>query len=166
MKKTNVSELTQEQQRERLELIIEAARVGMWDWNPQTNAVVFSKIWTEMIGYDVDEISPAFRGWESRIHPDDIEGCHADIQAHVEGKTVFYENVHRLKHRDGHWVHILARGWIVERDEDGRPVRFTGTHTDITSQKESELAALHAANAKSLFLANMSHEIRTPLNGI
>ena len=69
-------------------------------------------------------------------------------------------------HVDGHWVHILDRGRAVERDSSGAVTRFTGTHTDITAQKEAEIAARAAARAKSLFLATMSHEIRTPLHGV
>ncbi len=162
----NVEELSPEQQRRRMELVIQGTRLGMWDWNPQTNEVIFNDIWAEMLGYRLEEITPSLEEWERRVHPDDLAGCYRDIQAHMEGKTPFYQNIHRMKHRDGRWVYILDRGQIVERDEAGRPIRFTGTHTDITEQKTAELAALQAAQAKSLFLANMSHEIRTPLNGI
>ena len=162
----NVDELDQNQQRERLELVVEGTRLGMWDWNPQSGDVIFNDIWAEMLGYHISEIKQSITEWESRVHPADLEGCYKDITAHIEGKTEFYENVHRMKHRDGHWVFILDRGKIVEKDHEGRPIRFTGTHTDITRQKEAEIRALDAMNAKSRFIANMSHEIRTPLNGI
>ena len=163
---TNDADLSPEQKSRRLELVVEGTRLGMWDWNPQTNEVIFNDIWAEMLGYSLDEITPSLEEWESRVHPDDLADCYADITAHMEGKTPFYQNVHRMKHRDGHWVYILDRGQIVEVDDEGRPIRFTGTHTDITAQKEAELEAIRASKAKSLFLANMSHEIRTPLNGI
>ena len=162
----NAAKLSPEQQRKRLELVIEGTRLGMWDWNPQTNEVAFNDIWAQMLGHELSDITPALEEWESRVHPDDIAGCYADIQAHMEGKTDFYENVHRMKHRDGHWVYILDRGKIVEWDENQNPVRFTGTHTDVSKQKIAEEAALKSAKAKSQFLANMSHEIRTPLTGI
>ena len=100
------------------------------------------------------------------MHPDDLAGCYADIAAHLEGRTAFYENVHRMRHANGEWVHVLDRGRVMEWDDEGRPTRFTGTHTDITAQRRAELEAREAATAKSLFLATMSHEIRTPLNGI
>ena len=163
---TNAEDLSPDQQRKRLELVVEGTRLGMWDWNPQTNEVIFNDLWAEMLGYDIKEISQSLDEWQNRVHPDDLEACYADIAAHLEGKTDFYENIHRMKHRDGRWVYILDRGKIVERDEEGRPIRFTGTHTDITREKEAELKAIAAMEAKSMFLANMSHEIRTPLNGI
>ncbi|MEM1452028.1 MAG: ATP-binding protein [Planctomycetota bacterium] len=151
---------------QRLELVIDGTRLGTWDWNPQTGAVVFNERWAEMLGHAKSEIRDELVEWESRVHPDDLADCYADIQAHIEGRVPFYENIHRMRHKEGHWVYILDRGKIVERDAEGRPVRFTGTHTDITEQKLAEIRATEATRAKSMFLATMSHEIRTPMNGI
>ncbi len=152
--------------KERLELVLEGTRLGMWDWNPQTNAVHFDQRWAEMLGYDITEIDMKLSSWQDRVHPDDLAGCFADIQNHMEGRTDFYENVHRMKHRDGRWIYILDRGRIVEWDEEGQPIRFTGTHTDISREKNAEMAAAEALKAKSLFLASMSHELRTPIHGM
>ena len=151
---------------ERLSLVLEGTRLGMWDWNPQTNAVVFDARWAELLGYRLEEIPFELESWRSRVHPDDLEPCYADLGAHMRGEVPFYENVHRMRHRDGRWIHILDRGRIMERDAAGNPIRFTGTHTDITAQKEAELQARAALIAKGRFLATMSHEIRTPLHGI
>tara|TARA_B100001939_G_scaffold348199_1_gene373722 strand:- start:11274 stop:13010 length:1737 start_codon:yes stop_codon:yes gene_type:complete len=152
--------------KERLELVLEGTRLGMWDWNPQTNEVHFDQRWAEMLGYDITEIEMKLDSWQSRVHPDDLAACFEDIQAHMDGRRDFYENIHRMKHRDGHWVYILDRGRIVEWDEDGKPVRFTGTHTDISREKNAQMAAAEASRAKSIFLASMSHELRTPIHGM
>ena len=162
----NVEDLNADQHKERLELVVEGTRLGMWDWNPVTGDVIFDERWAEMLGYDLAEIEQSVSSWERLVHPDDIAKAYADLQAHMNGETEFYENVHRMKHRDGHWIYILDRGRVAEWDDEGNAIRFTGTHTDITREKEAELKALAAVKAKSLFLANMSHEIRTPLNGM
>ena len=151
---------------ERLELVLEGTRLGMWDWNPQTNQVHFDKRWAEMLGYSYDEIEHHLDTWSSKVHPEDIDSCFADIKKHMDGEVEFYENIHRMKHKNGDWIYILDRGKIVSRDEAGNPVRFTGTHTDITPQKKAEQAAINALQARSLFFAGVSHEIRTPLQGI
>ncbi|SMF84289.1 PAS domain-containing hybrid sensor histidine kinase/response regulator [Pseudobacteriovorax antillogorgiicola] len=138
----------------------------MWDWNPQTNEVHFDERWAEMLGYSYDEIEDTLDTWSSKVHPDDIEQCYADITAHMEGKVDFYENIHRMRHKDGSWLYILDRGKVVERDSEGKPTRFTGTHTNITPQKLAEQQAKTALREKSRFLATMSHEIRTPMNAV
>lgn len=155
-----------ERDRERLQLVLEGTRLGMWDWNPQTDAVTFDERWAEMLGHSLDEIEPSLGGWAERVHPDDLDACFADIQRHIRGEVDFYENVHRMRHADGGWRYILDRGRIVERDAAGRPIRFMGTHTDITAQKEAALRARQAAQAQSHLLATMSHKIRAPLHGI
>lgn len=153
-------------QRDRLELVLQGTRLGLWDWNPTTNEVVFDERWAKMLGHELADIEPTLASWQSRVHPDDLAACFADIQAHLEGRTEYYENVHRMRHRDGRWLYILDRGRICARDAEGRAIRFTGTHTDITAQKLAEVAARQASLAKSQFLARMSHEIRTSLNGV
>ncbi|MDG6778404.1 PAS domain-containing protein [Thiomicrorhabdus sp. zzn3] len=120
----------------RLELVLSGTGLGLWDWNPQTHEVTFDERWAEMLGYKLSEIEPRVESWESRVHPDDLPKCYEDLQAHMDGKTELYENVHRMMHKDGKWRYILDRGRIVERDLDGKPTRFSGTHTDITHIKE------------------------------
>jgi signal transduction histidine kinase/CheY-like chemotaxis protein len=84
-----------------------------------------------------------------------------------------YKVEYRLKCKDDTYKWILGRGIIVSYDQQGRPLRMIGTHTDITTLKEAEqLLQNNIAKAekivllKSQFLSNMSHEIRTPLNAI
>ena len=150
----------------RLSLVLEGTRLGMWDWNPQTNDVVFDERWANMLGLKLSDLTQTLSDWQDRVHPDDIDGCFKDIQAHIDGTVDFYENTHRMKHADGTWRYILDRGKVVLRDSDGNPTRFTGTHTDVTALKHAEAQALHALSVRNTFFARMSHEIRTPLHGI
>jgi PAS domain S-box-containing protein len=150
----------------RLELVIKSSGVGVWDWNPQTDEVVFDKQWAAMLGLTPDELTQTLADWSDRVHPDDLQGCFDDINAHINGDTPFYHNTHRMRHKAGHWVYILDRGTIVERDDQGRPIRFTGTHTDVTSYVASEQRAKDALRARDLFFAQISHEIRTPVHAM
>lgn len=120
---------------ERYNHIIAGAGLGSWDWWLQTNVVTFDHKWSEMIGLTPQETPQQLSTWESRVHPDDLTQCYKDIKDYLAGKTPLYENVHRMKHKNGSWVWILDRGRISEWDKDGNPIRFTGTHFDITEQK-------------------------------
>ena len=156
-----------------LDLALEGANLGVWDWWLESNDVKFDIRWGEMLGIAYGDLEMNLNTWQSRVHPDDIDLCFEDITNYLEGKTNHYQNIHRMKHADGHWVYILDQGKVSEYDSNGKPIRFTGTHLDITIQKRQEeqimLAKKKAENAeraKSEFLANMSHEIRSPMNGV
>lgn len=160
------SEALVKENSERLALVLEGTRLGMWDWYPQTNDVVFDQRWAQMLGLRLEDLDMVLDDWSSRVHPDDMDSCMADITAHMEGKVDFYENLHRMKHSSGDWVYILDRGRIVERDAQGNPLRFTGTHTDVTALKKAEIAARDALSARDRFFSSMSHELRTPMHAV
>lgn len=91
-------------QRQNLKAVIDGARIGIWNWNPQTNEVDFSDSWKTMLGYTPGEISNNIEEWSSRLHPEDIDQCQADIEKHVSGDAEIYSNEHRMQHKDGHWI--------------------------------------------------------------
>ncbi|MGR0480251.1 MAG: diguanylate cyclase [Candidatus Electronema sp. V4] len=127
-------------EKERLELVLEGTGLGLWDWNPQTGQVVFDSRWAEILGCEPHEIAPNMESWQARVHPDDLPACLQAIHVHFAGRTEYYSHIHRIRHQDGSWRYILDRGRVVERDADGQPLRFTGTHTDVTALKETETA--------------------------
>ncbi len=122
--------------KERLDLVLEGAELGLWDWNIVTGEVVFNEQWAAMLGYSLDEIEPDVSSWEKLIHPDDMASVMRVLESHLRGETKFYETEHRMKCRDGSWKWILDRGKVVERNTAGEPVRATGTHMDISERKE------------------------------
>ena len=126
-----------EKTKEQLEYAINGAQDGLWDWDLVTNEVYFSVRWKEMLGYKDDELTNSFETWETHMHPDDIEKAKHDVAFSQEVPGRFYENTHRLKHKDGSWVWILTRGQTIF-NEEGKAVRMLGFHTDITKQKELE----------------------------
>ncbi len=119
---------------ERLELALAGSGAGLWDVDVQQGTAVFDQRWCSMLGYQLDEIDKELRSWEQLVHPDDWPGVKAAVDAHLAGETESYESEHRLRHKDGHWVWTLARGKVVARDSEGRPLRTTGTQLDISRQ--------------------------------
>jgi len=147
--------------KERMELALLGSNDGLWDWNILDNSVYFSPRWKEMIGYSDDELPNEIASWSERIHPDDVEETWADVHKNVNGETEYYENVHRLKHKEGHWIWTLDRG-KVQYDENGTAVRMLGTHTDVTEEKKMQLKYAHQAQ-----IIEQVHDavISTDLNG-
>ncbi len=127
---------------ERYRFAIEAVQEGLWDWNLVTNEVFFSERWKAMLGYHNDELENRFESWESRLHPADKAGVFEAVRASHEGKSEYFRAIYRLRHKAGAWVWIEARGSTFF-DENGRPVRMIGSHTDITKQKEYELQIVY-----------------------
>ncbi|MCS3903058.1 diguanylate cyclase (GGDEF)-like protein/PAS domain S-box-containing protein [Methylohalomonas lacus] len=123
---------------QRLELAIEGAELGTWDWNIRTGHVTFNDRWAKMLGYSLEEIDTHISSWEKRVHPDDAEETREILARHLRGDIEIYESRHRLRHKDGHWIWVLDKGKVIERNEVGDPVRACGTHLDISSRKEYE----------------------------
>lgn len=129
--------LTNDQLVDRLNLALDGASLGIWDWDLRDNTVQFDRRWCEMLGLDHETTPMRLETWSSRAHPEDIAKCYADISAHLEGRTTRYENIHRMRHENGSWIYILDRGRVSARDEAGKPIRFTGTHFDVTATEEA-----------------------------
>jgi PAS domain S-box-containing protein len=123
---------------ERVQLALEGADLGSWDWNVKTGAVVFNSRWAEMRGYRLDEIAPHVESWTAGVHPDDWFDVQRALNDHFDGKKPMYEVVHRVRCKSGDWIWILDRGKVSMRDETGRPIRMVGTELDVTVRKRAE----------------------------
>jgi len=121
-------------EKERLKAIIDSANIGYWDWHIPTDSVVFDSHWLTMLGYSPDKISGSNETWRTLVHPDDMQVCYEEMRQFLKGDIKNYRNIHRLLHKDGTWRYILDRGMIIERDEQGKPIRAAGTHTDVTDE--------------------------------
>ena len=132
---------------ERWTLAIDGIGDGVWDWDLRTNHVYFSPVWKSLLGYAEDEVGDTPEEWRSRIHPDDRPQCEKALNEHLVGRTPMYRCEKRLRCKDGSWLWLLARGKVVERGADGRPLRFIGTHVDISVRKALQLE-LQQSNAR------------------
>ena len=118
--------------KEVLNLAIEGGNLGIWDWNLADNSVTYNESWAQLRGLEILDLNMDLSDWESRVHPEDLPRAHEAIQNYLSGKTDSYECLHRVRHKEGRWVHIMGRGRFCEWDQDGKPLRFTGTDTDLT----------------------------------
>lgn len=122
---------------ERLSLAMQGANDGLWDWDIANDKMYYSPRWKSMLGYAEDELVDHFSTWEGLLHPDDLEQTLAQIQSFIDAKIKKYEVEFRMRHKDGHYINILSRSFMVE-SEEGEITRLVGTHIDITARKKSE----------------------------
>ncbi|MBA7549369.1 Sensor histidine kinase RcsC [subsurface metagenome] len=158
---------------ERLNLALEGGALGFWDINLQTYDIIVNKRWAEILGYSLHEIKHVYTTYSNSIHPEDRERVKKAGRDYRAGKIPAYDVEYSAVTKQGDIRWLNSKGAIVERDEQGSPLRMVGTVMDITERKKAEEAILiakqaaeEANKAKSEFLANMSHELRTPLNSI
>lgn len=133
---------------ERWRFAIEGSGDGVWDWNMRQGQLSFSKRWSQMFGYDEDELGDDPVIWKRVVHPDDYETVTKTFkQTLARGQEDVSASIEcRIKCKDDTWKWVLARGMVVKRDQLGRPLRMVGTHTDISQLKESEEMIWQHAN--------------------
>ena len=135
---------------ERYALAIDGARDGLWDWDLDEGTLHLSDRWRALIGLGElpdDDHDPSL--WIERTHPDDVAGLLTALESHLSGSATEFSAEHRVRHRDGSYVWMLARGRAVF-DDAGEPTRIAGSLTDISDRKRLENELRHEARHDTL----------------
>ena len=141
---------------ERLALAVEGARLGLWDWRIDTDELFLNDHWAGILGYGIEELAPAgVHTWKDLCHPGDLALALQTLQRHFKDETVPYACEIRMRHKDGHWIWVMASGRVFERDASGAPLRMSGMHIDIDALKQAQ-TALAASEDKFSSLFQLS----------
>ncbi|PJZ88323.1 PAS domain-containing protein [Leptospira levettii] len=173
---TNVQELytiqeTLEDTKARLELALEGANIGIWEWDIRQNKLVWDDQMFIIYGQKKENFTNVYDAWSKGLHPDDLASATDDIN-HSLSTLQPFQSQFRVVKENGDIAYVLARAKLLQ-DSEGNASKMIGFNLDITKLKLNEIElekakseALQSSMAKAQFLANMSHEIRTPINGI
>lgn len=123
-------------ERQRLEYVLKGANLGTWEWNIQTDEIIFNQQWASFLGYELAEVQPitgqAFRPF---IYDEDFEKASTAMNSYFSGETDIYRCEMRMRHKSGELVWMLVQGKILSWDENGSPLWMYGTHLENTKEK-------------------------------
>lgn len=123
---------------EQLRLAMQAARMGMWNWNLVTGEITWTPEHEQLLGMAPGTFDGRYKTFDARLYPDDRDGLNHAVQTAIQGRSI-YKHEYRIIWTDGsiHWVE--GRGQTFY-DKTGKPVRMTGTLMDIDDRKRMEIA--------------------------
>jgi PAS domain S-box-containing protein len=143
------------------ETAADGANDGLWDWDFEHNRPFVSRPWKAMLGIDENQEVDMNGLWESLLHPDDHQEATKTFKNFITGDLDFYRQEFRMKHADGSYRWILSKAKAV-RDKNGKAVRISGSHTDITERKISADALKFSEEKyKSIFENSLVGMFRT-----
>ena len=124
------------QRQERLQLALDAAEVGTWDWNIATGEVVWSGNMERIHGQPPGSFGGSFDGFLQTVHPDDRQGVLAAIEQALRGNGKYRVEYRQLPAvGEAKWMEGRGRAIF---DKNGGPLRMLGVCSDITASKRTE----------------------------
>lgn len=157
--------LAREQQR--LLSIVEGTNVGTWEWNVQTGEARLDERWAAITGRTLEELAPMdIQTWRSLTHPGDLVELDALLGRHFAGSTPYFDCEARMRHKDGRWIWVLARGRVCAWTDDRQPALMAGTLMDITVRQTAQLALRNSEeHFRQLFETSLESILQTLPDG-
>ena len=147
---------------ERLRTLADNVAQFAWMADAGGGIVWYNKRWFDYTGTTLEEAQGW--GWTAVLHPDHVERVVARIR-HSWDTGEVWEDTFPMRARDGTYRWFLSRA-IPIRDAEGMVLRWFGTNTDVTEQRQAEEALKQADRRKDEFLATLAHELRNPLSPV
>ncbi|MGF1540713.1 MAG: PAS domain-containing protein [Pleurocapsa sp.] len=160
------AELALQDSEAQLRTALEAADLGTWIWEMESNTIILSEYTQSIFGYAPGEFPSTMEAALGCIHPDDREAIEAKINR-VFQEGGLYDVEQRIIRQDGSIAWIAVRGHLL-RDASDRPIRMTGVIADITQKKQLESQFLRNQRLESLgaLAGGIAHDLNNILTPI
>lgn len=122
----------------RFRLAMDVTKDGVWDWNLRTGETYYSPGYFRMLGYEPGSLPEQVDTWIGLLHPEERESVVTEARRLLATRGG-YQIEFRLRNREDHYIWVVSRGQVVDRDAEGNPLRAVGTHVDITERKDTEI---------------------------
>jgi PAS domain S-box-containing protein len=122
---------------EKLRIALKATRQGWFEYEITSGKIKISEEYEKILGYEPGELKSDFELFLNNIHPDDIDLLKNVLEeCFISGEVRSIE--YRRKTKGGKWKWLRTLGKVIEYSKDGKPLKMTGTHTDIDDRKRTE----------------------------
>ncbi|MGB4398913.1 MAG: CheR family methyltransferase [Daejeonella sp.] len=159
---TEVEQLFEES-RERLKMAVDAADIGIWDYQPLTGDLVCDNGCKKMFGL-VHTAEIDYPDFITMIHPDDRSNIEEYLKQIVSGKNKEeYEKEFRILEtgkQKQKWIRFKGKAYFNSSDAVNRVI---GVLMDVTVQKQAEEQTRQLLKQKDDFISIASHELKTPI---
>jgi len=146
--------------------LLQSSLDGFWYWdmeNPEHEW--YSSCFKRLFGYAGDEIPNLSSWWQENVFPEDLEVASENARKHLETPSHPFDQIVRYRHKDGSVVWVRCRGLAV-RDENRKPVRMLGAHTDVSALMRERLELQRINKDLRIFSSLLSHDLREPFRTI
>lgn len=147
--KSKTQELKIKQTSDIFKIAIEGAQIGIWKWNMVDDSVECDANWCALYNVKYEDVKRDVNSWREKMHPMDIEKSYKDFKKYMRQEVKSFENIHRIKDKNGGWKYIMSRGKFTDFQDNGKPRSFIGTCQDVTDSIKSQ-------NEQKLILSSLN----------
>ncbi|GGJ26732.1 hybrid sensor histidine kinase/response regulator [Deinococcus roseus] len=151
-----------QQSQDRLNLTLEATRVGTWEWQSHNRKIRWMGQTDRILGLPEGIQDAVEEDFLRHIHPEDLDEVRAALQHAWENDSNFQMEM-RVQRPDEPVRWVMNRGRV---EQNAQHALMSGALIDITDLKEAELALKEISQAQQRFVNDAAHELRAPLTAI